>query len=109
MTTPAFALSGDKQTTVACGNDAASTTITAVAADANKKYNIYGVFVSSDVADEIAVKTGTTTHIGLHLGDTSGIVQTFYPLYLQGADNETINITKLGATDLFYCVWYTAE
>lgn len=110
MATPSLALSGDKQTSIACGNDAASTSITAVAADANKKYNIYGVFISSDVADEYTVKTGSTVHLGLHLGDNSGMVQTFYPLFLSGADNEAIVITKTaGATDAYYCVWYTSE
>lgn len=109
ISTPAIALSGDKQTSVACGNDAASTSITAVAANATKQYNIYGVFVASDVADEITVKTGSTTHLGLHLGDTSGLMETFYPLFLSGADNEAITVTKAGATDLYYCVWYTSE
>lgn len=103
----AFAISGDVDALKVCGNDAASTSVTALAADADEYYRLFGFYLASDSADEVSIKIGSTTLIGAFLAANGGIVHNLYPLYLQnGTDNEAVTIAKTGSTDLHYCIWY---
>lgn len=102
-------LKGDVTSSVACGNDASSTSITVAAATSNRPYRVYGVYLAADVADEVTVGMGSGKQFGIFLGDNSGIVHNLYPFYIEGDDNTAISITKSASTDLHYCVFYTLE
>jgi hypothetical protein len=94
----------------ACGNNSADASVTAVAANASKYYRIFAIYLNSDSADEVAIKIGSTTKFGAFLAANGGVVHNLYPLYAEnGTDNEAIVITKAGATDLHYCVWYETK
>ncbi len=104
-----YALSGDVKTLVDCGKDDANTSITVASAVTNRKFRIMGLFLSTDSADEILLKTGVSTKLGLHLAANSGLSQILYPLSVDGVDNEALTISKSASTDLHYCVWYSEE
>lgn len=105
----AFALSGDKDLNEVCGNDNSNTSVSVASAITSKTFRVYGVFLSTASADEVALKIGSNNKLALHLGANSGISQVLFPLYISGDDNEAITLEKTGATDLHYCIWYSEE
>ncbi len=105
----ANALSGDVKTNVSCGNDDSNAIVTVASAITNRKFRIVGLFVSTNSADEVLFKTGSSTKLGLHLAANSGLSQVLYPLSVDGLDNESLTIEKSASTDLHYCVWYSEE
>lgn len=109
MASPVLALSGDKKTNVSCGTDDSGTSVAIASAVAGSKYQLYAWYVSSDSVDEISVKSGSTTLIGIHAAANGGLSENMYPMYVAGADNEALTIAKLANTDLIYCLWYTLE
>lgn len=106
----AWALVGDKKTLAYYFADSSNTSITAVAANSNLLYRIYGISLATDTADTVAIKCGTTTMASYHFGATSGLVFNFFPLFFECARNEAIVITKgTGSTDLRATIFYTAD
>lgn len=103
---PAHAVDGLQKATRVCGNNSADTSVTVVAAASSTVYRVLQLFLSSDAADEIELKSASTTLLGLHSASNAGLVHQFYPFFFEGGSNEALTISKTGATDLHYCVWY---
>lgn len=107
---PCWALSGDAKTIQAYTNSTSSGSIELVAATSGRHHEIFGIEFSLDTADELTLLCGSTDKMGFHLGATSGVIFNFFPLYIQCADNEAININKVGgSSDAHITVFYTTE
>lgn len=110
---PTFAaarLSGAKDTLFTTGSDLTNASADIVAAASGKTLSLFRLNFIIDAADTVTLKCGSTVKGTWEFTAAGGLDQNIYPLYIQCAVGESLNLNKgTAANDIYWQAWYELE